>query len=310
MAPLRYHSGQIEIQQEANSRHVADKLAHWVGPVVEYALNADLVLLGLANSAGELQFAALSGPPPLVSIAEPGILRLHPALAAVLRPREATPVGGLVISLDRAERARINGRLRPSADGGIELEPSEMFTLCRKYMAPTAGTGVEAIAGPLGREPVALSSAWVGQLVASAQTAFLASVSPDGMPDVAHRGGPAGFLELDAAGEVRWPEWVGDGVFKSAGNIRATGTATLLVPDLAAGDALELAGRASYETLLFQRRPRTDPLLRLRDPFPIQGRMLLRVESARRLRGLAWPRRSSAGEQVTSCSALEEQAPA
>jgi hypothetical protein len=30
---LRYHAGQIEVQEEANTREVAEMLADWVGPV-------------------------------------------------------------------------------------------------------------------------------------------------------------------------------------------------------------------------------------------------------------------------------------
>jgi hypothetical protein len=57
MPPLRYHAGQIAVQEEAKTRHVADKLAHWVGPVDEFALGADLLLLATADADGVLSFA-------------------------------------------------------------------------------------------------------------------------------------------------------------------------------------------------------------------------------------------------------------
>jgi hypothetical protein len=190
------------------------------------------------------------------------------------------------------------------------LEARELFTLCRKYMTPTRAGNYEVVAGPRSREPLAPDDPWITGLLASAETSFLASVSPDGMPDVAHRGGPPGFLAPSPSGcELSWPELVGDGVFKSAGNVRATGAASLLVPELDSGDALELHGTAEYQTLLTQRRPRTDPLVRFRDPFPVQGRMAMRVRAAYRLRGAAWPRQRVGGDRVTSCSSVDEQAP-
>ena len=309
LSPLQYHPGQLEVQAEANSRHVAEKLAHWVGPVERYATAADLVLLALRQPDGNLGFAALSGPPPLAGSVGPLRLGLRPELAELLDLDGPIPVGGLVISLARAERARINGMLRP-VPCGLELEAQELFTLCRKYMAPSVGLDEAVTAGPRAREPIGTDDPWVVALVARAETSFLASISPQGGPDVAHRGGPAGFLHLDAAaGTLEWTELVGDGVFKSAGNVRATGTATLLVPDFDTGDALELVGRAGYETLRFERRPRQDPLLRFRDPYPVQGRMTLRLEAARRLRGLCWPRQPLREERVTSCSTVDDQAP-
>jgi len=63
MPPLSYHAGQIAVQEEAKTRHVADKLAHWVGPVDEFALGADLLLLATADADGVLSFTVLSGGP-------------------------------------------------------------------------------------------------------------------------------------------------------------------------------------------------------------------------------------------------------
>src|SRR5688572_27951298 len=103
--------------------------------------------------------------------------------------------------------------LRP-AGGGLELEATELFTLCRKYMAPTSAANVEVVGGPVSREAIDLADAWATGLLAAAETTILACVSPEGMPDVAHRGGPPRYLASDtAAGEMRWTEFDGDGVF-------------------------------------------------------------------------------------------------
>lgn len=319
MHPLVYHSGQLEVQAEANTRHVADKLAAWVGPAGAYATSADLLLFSFVTGppAGgpALHFAALSGEPPLVMEAGPGRLQLPARVAEVLPEGERTPeshgtrVGGLVISLERAERARINGSA-VRHDGRVELVAEEAFTLCRKYIAPSAALGSKLIVGPDARAPIAVDDPWVAALVTGADTAFLASVSPAGEPDVAHRGGPTGFLGLDTdRAVIGWTEFVGDGVFKSAGNIRATGTATLLVLDLVTGDGLELAGRASYLNMLTRFRPRVEPLVRMTAPFPEQGRIELEIAAAYRLKALAHPRRKLDGYRVTSRDAPDEQAP-
>lgn len=319
MGPLRYHAGQLAVQAEANTTHVAEKLAGWVGPVERYAADADLIVLAHTAPDGTLAHVAISGEPPLAVPVEPGVLELPaPAVALVLAPSGSRPgpsptsgvaVGGLVISLARAERARINGTLHVDEDGGV-LVAEERFTLCRKYLAPSVAVSGGLHAGPTSTEPVAIGDPWVRGVLEAAETAFLASRSPDGAPDVAHRGGPAGFLALDAAGAtVSWAEFVGDGVFKSAGNVRATGIATLLVPDLATGDAVELAGTAVYENVLTRFRPREDALVQHRERFPTQGLMTLRVRSVRRLGSFISARRRIEAESVTSRDHPEEQAP-
>jgi hypothetical protein len=310
MPPLSYHAGQIAVQEEAKTRHVADKLAHWVGPVGEFALGADLLLLATAGADGILSFTVLSGEPPLVQIAGDSELRLRfpPSLA----PFSQTPVacGGLAISLGQARRARINGTLI-SNGGAVELAAAETFTLCRKYMAPSLALEMRPHLGPVACEPLALDDPWLAGLLAKAETSFVASVSPDGGPDVAHRGGPPGFLELDPSGRrLTWPEYVGDGVFKSAGNVRATGIMTLLVPDHDSGDGVELVGRGDYRNIRPERRQRLDALVQHRDPFPIQGEITCEIIRAVRLRQLLHPRqRIERAIKVTSRSSVDEQAP-
>jgi len=323
MPPLRYHAGQIEIQEEAKTTRVAERLAYWVGPVAEFAQDADLFLLATANADGVLGFTVLSGAPPLIRVVEaPAQIRRKPGESVQtsdLRLRlpagpaplvsEPTPCGGLAISLALARRARINGVLTSQGDAS-ELTAAETFTLCRKYMAPSLPVEDTPHWGPLAREPLSLTDPWLVGLVAQAETAFLASLSPDGGPDVAHRGGPPGFLELDTAAQrLTWNEYVGDGVFKSAGNIRATGLMTLLVLDHASGEGVELIGRATYTNRLTQHGQRPDALVQHREPFPVQGVMTCEIQQARRLRGLMQPRRRVERTRITSRSTVDEQAP-
>ncbi len=310
--PLEYHAGQIAAQTEANTRPVAERLTRWVGPVAEFAAAADLVLLATVDTAGVPRFAALAGAPPLATMGEDGALRLTAAPAGwqpQADERTEAACGGIAISLGQRRRARLNGVLRRAADGWT-LAATETFVNCRKYIAPSLALAEAPHAGPAGREPLALEDPWLGALLAGAETAFLSSVSPAGLPDVSHRGGPAGFLTL-AGGVLSWPEYVGDGMFKSAGNVRATGAATLLVLELATGDAAELWGHAAYTTARREPEPRAAGLLQGRDPFPVQGAMRLHLAGAARLTSLMHPRhRAGVTERITSCSPIAEQAPA
>lgn len=309
MPPLRYHHGQLSIQEEAKTTAVAERLAHWVGPVAEFALQADIVLLAAPDAEGTLRFSVFSGAPPLLQVTgeEPVRLRLPPLVTERLTEGR---YGGLVISLATARRARLNGSLSASADG-LELWASETFTLCRKYVVPSLALEDGPAFGPVERSPLGLDDPWLAALLAGAETSFLASISPEGGPDVAHRGGPPGFIKLDpATGAVSWPEYVGDGVFKSAGNVRATGRFTLLVPDLASGDGVEVVASGAYTNTRPERRKRVDPLVQHREPFPVQGVIEGRVSGAYRLRGVVHPRRRlEKALPITSCSTVDDQAP-
>ena len=310
MKPLVYHAGQRAAQEEAGTVRVADKLADWTGPAVEFARGADLFVFALPDAGGALRFAVLSGEPPLVEATEGAdlVLRLPPELA----PQVSAPTacGGLAISLAHARRARVNGFLGRHGERP-ELWATEAFTLCRKYFAPSVTVGAGLRAGPSRREPTALDDPWLRAVVARAETSFLASVSPGGMPDVAHRGGRPGFLALDpAAGRLQWTEYVGDGIFKSAGNVRATGTMALLVPDMASGDGVALYGRGVYETSNLRREARENALVQHKEEYPVQGVLRCAIDRAERLTAVLHPRtRIDRVQRITSRSTVDEQRP-
>lgn len=303
---LQYHAGQLEVQTEANTRKLAAQLAGWVGPVAEFATTADLILLAVQDTSGSLVFTAVSGQPPLVDVVGRGTLSL-PALDL---PEGTRPVGGLTIALEYSQRARLNGRLITDSEG-TRLEAAEAFTNCRKYIAPSVALDDAMLVGPATREHIGLDDAWLVGLVGRAETSFLASVNPEGQPDVSHRGGPAGFLALDStARTLTWSEYIGDGMFKSAGNVRSNGLATLLVPDFETGDAVELRGVATYRTLRTMKQARLDALQQHETAYPVQGEMVFEVREALRLTQFLRPRRPlENGLRVTGASDVDDQAP-
>ncbi len=259
---------------------------------------------------GALRFLAVSGRAPLLEVVGPTLLRLPFADFPGAGDAPAK-VGGLAIGLAQRRRVRLNGTLTRDDDSCI-LDAAEAFMNCRKYIAPSAPIEDAIHVGPDSSRPIALDDGWLRDLLARAETAFLASVSPDGQPDASHRGGPPGFLVLDSAsGTMSWPEYIGDGMLKSAGNIRATGSVTLLVVDLRTGDAAEITGKALYRTVRLCKVPRADGWLeRNAEPFPVQGRMELVVTGVDRLRRVIVPReRLVKASKVTSASPIEEQAP-
>lgn len=308
---LSYHQGQIDVQTEANTRPIAEALRDWVGPVVEFCETADMIVLATpAEQPGDVRFLVASGKAPIVEIVGPGAALIALDEDSTRLLDGSTDCGGLAISMASSRRARLNGSLSPM-DEGLLLEPAEAFTNCRKYVMPSEALAFERHVGPTRRAVVSLTEPWLGGVIAGAETSFLSSVSPTGMVDVSHRGGEPGFLEFDAAaGALAWDEYVGDGMFKSAGNIRAGGRFTLLVLDFATGDAAELHGTAEYRTLRTAKAARQSGLEQHRDRYPVQGRMTCLVEAAYRLEALTHPRRRlEKRRRITSCAAVDEQAP-
>lgn len=58
-------------------------------------------------------------------------------------------------------------------------------------------------------------------LIESLEYFFLATATPEGLPDCSFKGGPPGFARVVAPDLLVFPDYDGNGMFKSLGNIRA-----------------------------------------------------------------------------------------
>ena len=61
---------------------------------------------------------------------------------------------------------------------------------------------------------------------------FLASADAEGRPDCSFKGGPAGFVRVTAPGELAFPDYDGNGMFKSLGNLSINPNVGLLFIDM------------------------------------------------------------------------------
>ena len=83
---------------------------------------------------------------------------------------------------------------------------------------------------------------------------FLATVDPEGRPDVSFKGGPPGFVRVTAPDELAFPDYDGNGMFKSMGNISVRPDVTLLFINMHGRPGrLRVAGEATLSS--------TDPLM-------------------------------------------------
>jgi predicted pyridoxine 5'-phosphate oxidase superfamily flavin-nucleotide-binding protein len=307
--PIVYHAGQIEVQEEANSRPAATLLAERMGSRNERNLafyaRADLVVYAAANETVGLRFGAVSGPAGLLTAIDERSLSLPGAMA---RMAPGTKLGAMAIDLEAGSRARFNGVIEVRGDGKV-LSTREEFVNCRKYIAPSEALDRREHSGPQAREDIAANDEGLVRALGSVETAFVASVDPSGQPEVSHKGGPPGFLNYDpVAGRLEWIELIGNGCFRTAGNVRATRAITVAALDLVSGDAYQLTGRARYTTRLRYTTPRERALWPAEEDFPVQGLMTMQVEEVSLLRGLIAPRRPLKDvAKVTSCSSIEEQ---
>jgi hypothetical protein len=80
-----------------------------------------------------------------------------------------------------------------------------------------------------------------------ADTFFLATVHPTAGADVSHRGGTPGFVRVRDERTLAWPDYQGNMMFMSLGNIAVHPGAGILLVDFESGDVLQLTGEARID---------------------------------------------------------------
>src|SRR5262249_25058473 len=75
-------------------------------------------------------------------------------------------------------------------------------------------------------------------------TFFIASTHPQGGADASHRGGEPGFVQVPDAHTLQWPDYVGNNLFQTLGNLSVNPRAGLLFVDFERGRTLQLTGQA------------------------------------------------------------------
>jgi uncharacterized protein len=97
---------------------------------------------------------------------------------------------------------------------------------------------------------------------------FLATADAEGRPDCSFKGGAAGFVQITGPGELAFPDYDGNGMFKSLGNIGVNANVGLLFVALhGRPQRLRVNGRATLHS--------DDPLL----GETVGAQMIIRVEA-------------------------------
>jgi predicted pyridoxine 5'-phosphate oxidase superfamily flavin-nucleotide-binding protein len=80
--------------------------------------------------------------------------------------------------------------------------------------------------------------------ISSAAMFFLATADASGQPDCSVKGGEAGFVQITGANTLRFPDYDGNGMFRSLGNITVNSGVGLLFVDFNSGRKMRINGRA------------------------------------------------------------------
>lgn len=263
LAESPFHEGEQQVQERIGVRerveHMGRNLVRDFMPDEHRAFFEDLpfMAVGSRDALGALWASLLVGAPGFVEA--PGARRLRieaqplPGDPLTGNLHAGAPLGLLGLELSTRRRNRANGRVLQWAAGNLEVGVEQSFGNCKQYIQARAGlfASPTLVKAPTA-ESTELSSAAV-QLLQRTDTSFIATASraperggTQGV-DVSHRGGRPGFVRVETAdGSTRLtlPDFSGNFMFNTFGNLEVNPRAGLLALDFASGAVLSLTGAA------------------------------------------------------------------
>lgn len=261
-----FHEGERAVQARVGVREKMEELG---GRVIrdfmpdqhrEFFAMLPFIVLGALDPAQQPWATVLAGPPGFMRSPDPRhlVIGARPAsfdpLAGALGA--GAPVGLLGIQPHTRRRNRMNGNVGTASPVGLlEIAVTQSFGNCPKYIQAREPTYVAP-----DRSEVAVRNGErrldsAGQaMVRAADTFFIASAHPDAAThstrsrgvDVSHRGGKPGFVKVhDDGSHLTVPDFVGNYLFQTIGNLQLNPRAGLVFVDFASGDLLYVAARGS-----------------------------------------------------------------
>jgi predicted pyridoxine 5'-phosphate oxidase superfamily flavin-nucleotide-binding protein len=246
-----FHAGEIEVQTRLGVRADAERVGGIVASEIPAAFRPLLRGQRMAVAAslderGRPWASLLTGPGGFIQAIDDHLLRLavvpplDQPLTANLRSRPE--LGLLVIDPRTRRRLRFNGRGLLTPDG-VFLLVDEVYGNCPKYIQKRRLVGDSAASAVTVRRSTSLD-ARTRALVARSDTFFIASAHPGGGADASHRGGRPGFVRVLDDTTLEFPDYPGNNMFNTLGNLLGHPRAGLLFVDFEKGDLVQLTGRA------------------------------------------------------------------
>lgn len=246
-----YHPGELAVQQRMGQTGIAERVGRMVRQEIPAAAAAFLteqpqIVLAAADAAGRMWTSLIVGAPGFVHADDTRTITIggQPAAGDPLREalHHTRQVGLIAVQSQTRRRMRVNGTAEPIS-GGVRLRTDQVYSNCPKYITRRYVEAVQPPVVPRARHSAVLDEGH-RTMISATDTFFIGSADLEGNTDASHRGGNPGFLQVLSPTRLRWPDYRGNSMFMTLGNISANPRCGLLIPDWHTGATLALTGTA------------------------------------------------------------------
>lgn len=252
-----FHEGELAVQVQAGVQYMASRVGRGIRESLgegwgDFLREQSMAGVGSLDSSGRAWASVLIDKPGFLNTINPSTIQIdtRPISGDPLAQNLSTgrPLGLVAINLATRERMRINGHVQRSPDGAIQLSVEEAFANCPKYIQSRQVESVQPVTddprSALHTTALTLTQqAWIAQ----SDTFFIATAHADRGVDVSHRGGNPGFVHVIDTSRIEFPDYSGNKMFQTLGNLAADPRAGLVFVGFEQGYTLQLTGDATID---------------------------------------------------------------
>lgn len=256
-----FHQGELTMHDQFGLRDklagMAQRMMHDFIPYKQrlFFESLEYLLLGTIDENGWSHASLITG--------EVGFVQTPTSQEMVIRtgPREHLPafdalavgqlVGVLGIEFSNRRRNRMHGRITSMNAETITIGVTQFYGNCPKYIS-IREISERGLKTPQRRAAAKTTLSHKDiDLITTSDTFFISSYVRDesGEPyegvDISHRGGEPGFVSIDTNSQITIPDYSGNYLFNTIGNLLVNPEAGLLFIDFETGDQLHVHGQAT-----------------------------------------------------------------
>ncbi|WP_162990447.1 pyridoxamine 5'-phosphate oxidase family protein [Mesobacillus foraminis] len=247
-----FHSGERKVQSKLGVTKRANLVGRSIQPSIEESFqffieSQPMFVIGSTDPEGYLWSSLVCGHPGFIRIINDRTIRIHinkqENQMLFTNIRSNLNVGIIVIEFSSRIRIRINGVANILDDETIEVKTEQVYDNCPKYIQARKikvnNVDDKKTTKALLRKTLNNNQRmWIEQ----ADTFFISSSNSFRKTDVSHRGGQPGFVCILNDTTLLYPDYVGNMMFNTLGNIIENPKTGLLFIDFQKGHTLQLTG--------------------------------------------------------------------
>lgn len=253
-----YHNGELTVQQRVDQLSKAQASARAISnqiPVgaLTFIEQRQMVVIASMDTQGRVWASTVFGQPGFVHAQDSRTLMFETSTLSILKDERLwenlkthSNIGLLAIDFGSRRRLRVNGSMLINNENKFIINVKQAYANCPKYIQrrhlhfTNSMRRVRLVSIECGNTITSAHKL----LIANADTFFVASGHPDHGLDASHRGGNPGFVQIVSDTRLRIPDYVGNSMYNTLGNITHNPQVGLTFLDFQQNILLQLTGKA------------------------------------------------------------------